>query len=138
MALNPIYIPERQKRGGGLFGKIAGGLAGLAAGVAAPFTGGASLAAIPGLMAAGSTVGGIAGEAISPSKASPGGGGNPVLETAMQADPMAQMAMLSESQNSLKGYPLPTDQAQEAWDYYERAKQDLRKRMNLGSHTNLA
>ena len=133
MAINPIYIPPVKKSGGGLWGKIAGWLAGLAGGVAAVATGGAAAPAIPALMGAGSAIGGMAGEAISPTTMKEGKG---AMNTAMQADPMAQMAMLKDSQNALTQFPMATDQMKEMYDYLEQAKQNLNARMKIGSLSN--
>jgi hypothetical protein len=133
MAMNPIYVEPKVKKGGGLFGKIIGGLAGLAA---APFTGGmsvpAAIGATAGAMGLGGMVGGMAGEAISPTKVTEGKSVGS-LDTALKADPHAQLAMLNEGQKALGGYPMDTNEAEGLNNYFEAAKQDLMRRMKIGT-----
>lgn len=147
MALtNILSVQEEGKKGGGLFGSIAGavvgGLGGLAAAAAAPITGGASLAAIPGAiaggMAAGSTLGGIAGEAIDPSKAA---SESPVIShseaqkmplQSMQMHPEVQLATLQDAQNALKqDGSLPADQMDQYGSMLTQAQMKIKQRMGL-------
>jgi hypothetical protein len=129
MAMNPIYVGGKVKKGGGLFGKVIGGLAGLAA---APFTGGSSLLAAPALMGAGSMAGGAIGEAVSPTTITEPKSIS-TLDTALKADPQAQLAMLSDGQKSLSQYPMGTSEMETGYNYLEAAKQDLLRRMKIGT-----
>lgn len=136
MSMNPVFVPGKVKKGGGLFGKIIGGLAGLAA---APFTGGmsipAAIGATAGAVGAGQMLGGMAGEGISPTKVTESKGVS-TLDTAMKADPQAQLAILSDAQKSLPNYPMATSEAEGLNNYFETAKQDLMRRMKIGSSNN--
>jgi hypothetical protein len=111
MGMNPISIPQSPiKKKGGLFGAISnivGGAVALGGAVAAPFTGGASLAAVPvgtGIMAGGGALGG----AIDPAIISGGERASAInpMETAaknkLSSDPRAQVAQLNESLSALK------------------------------------
>jgi hypothetical protein len=109
--MTPINLKPRQSGGsGGLWGKIIGGIAGA---VAAPFTAGASLAAVPALMGAGSAIGGMVGSAVDPGKISGGGGVQSTesgvkatpLDTTAMLDPEVQQATVLDSKKALWGEP---------------------------------
>lgn len=130
MAFTPVNIPPKQKGGGGLFGKLAGGIAGgLAAAALAPFTGGASLAAavpmVLGGIGTGAGLGGAIGEAASPSEVKQP---RPVsaLETAAQASPGAQLALLNQGEEELRGSPMFSPQEkQEGSTYFSEGRRRL-------------
>ena len=100
--LSPVQLKPKQSGGkGGLWGKIAGGALGLGAAVAAPFTAGTSLAAIPAAMGAAGVAAPIIGNAIDPAKQS-GGRGVQTLETAAKQSPMVQKRQLLDLQKDIE------------------------------------
>ena len=119
MAINPIQIQQKKKSGGGLFGKVAGGLAAVAA---APFTGGASLAAAPALGA----IGGAIGEAAKPSGASGTRGGS-ILQSAAKANPEVQLAQVLDAKKA--SLALPLDQQKQVSPLLDQTVQQLRTRL---------
>jgi hypothetical protein len=62
-----IKIPQKQSSGGGGIGGVLGAIGGA---IAAPFTGGASLAATLPMIGAGASIGSTIGNAVAPPKAS--------------------------------------------------------------------
>lgn len=73
MAITSV-LQRRASQGGGQKGSAIGGILGtVGALVAAPFTGGASLAALPATIGIGSTAGGIVGGAVDPARAAANG-----------------------------------------------------------------
>jgi hypothetical protein len=113
MSLANIVIPPEpiKKGGGGLFGALssfAGGLVSLGGVLAAPFTGGASMAAVPygaAMIGGGNAVGSIVDPVTAPTGGNPRGGVD-VVETAARQrlgqDPRAVVAGLNESMDALK------------------------------------
>jgi len=95
MAVTDVNPIEKRSEGGGLWGKIIGGLAGLGAGIAAIPTFGTSAAAIPVAMGIGGTAGELIGSAV-PAKENVS---RPVsaLQTAVRLDPEAKVAILQEA-----------------------------------------
>lgn len=125
MAISPVIIPPEPPKGGrgGLLGKIIGGVAGA---VAAPFTGGTSLAIGP-------AVGGAIGEAADPGKAGFEIAGPNVLQTAVKYDPNLQLGLMTNSQEALKTHPgFDSDQARQVFDYLENAKKKIVEKLSLG------
>lgn len=119
--MNFVNTPSSTSGGkGGLWGKIAGGALGAISAAAAPFTAGTSLSALP---AAGALVAGAApviGNAIDPLKVKEGGGPS-MLDTAVQRDPILQLGIMKDAQDSLNDSPLPHDQKLETHNYLQAA-----------------
>lgn len=97
------------KSGGGGLGGILGAIGGL---VAAPFTGGASLAATAGLIGAGAGIGSTVGNAVAPGKsATPIGGpdaeGTSAMQRRLSDNPNvgSESAILADSLEALKEAP---------------------------------
>lgn len=121
MAITPIALQPKEKRGGGLFGKIAGGLVGAVAGLAT----GNPLAVLKGATG-GAALGGMIGGAVKPDSVKPTRGVS-TLERAMSANPGAQIAMISEGQNEVKTLPgISVDEKERAISELEKAKVRLR------------
>ena len=121
MALQEVNVKAKKKGGGGLFGKIAGGVAGV---LGAPFTIGASLAAIPTL----SSVGGMLGEMASRTKVK-GGKSVPRLQAAQKQNPDVQLASLLETQRQINSAgQLNEAQKSEALGFVNPAIDALKKR----------
>lgn len=124
MALNPINMPQPSSSGGkgGLWGKIAGGIAGA---VAAPFTGGASLATIPALMGTGAMVGETVGSMADPMKMKDAPQGPNMLDSAIKRDPSLQIGVLTQGQEALRDLGLPHNDYLTAHNTLEEAKKRI-------------
>lgn len=128
MAVVGLQRRRREEKGGGILGSVLGGIAGLAA---APFTGGASLAAIPAASFAGSKIGGIIGEAISPRKVIEPGGPSP-LQSAVAADPEAQFAALRNiSAELMSSSELSQPEQQELAGIFNPALEIINERLKI-------
>jgi hypothetical protein len=125
--INPIYKPPHE--GGGMFGSLMGGglgaLVGAIASVAAAYpSGGASLAALPGIVAAGasgaatgyglgSTTGGMIGGAVDPAEAAQRSGEVPLQKSQntslhyMMKMPEVQLASMSNAKQLLQQSTMP-------------------------------
>lgn len=91
--MNTINLQPKKRGGsGGLWGSLFGGLAGVAA---APFTGGASLTAVPALMGAGGLIGG----AIDKGSISQRSGPQPM--NAAKLDPEVQFAQVADARKAV-------------------------------------
>lgn len=120
--INQVIKPA--KKGGGAFGSVLGGVLGAIAGAALAYpTGGASLAMIPAAAAgagAGMSVGGIAGEALDPTKAAEASPEIPMTEgkkpalSYMMKMPEVQLATMANAKNLLATSDIPGAQ-----DYME-------------------
>lgn len=121
MAISPISPVIKQKKGGGLFGKIAGGLAGAIGGA---FLGQPVLGA-----QLGSQVGGAVGEAVKPTSASESKTVN-ALSSSLKTDPETQIAALAEGKRAvLQNQDLTPDEAQGLVGSYSEAQRRLRDRI---------
>lgn len=156
MALSSVQpVIDKPHKGGGLFGSLLGGLVGLGAAVAAPFTGGASLAAeaaaapaaaaataggigatLAGAAAAtgaGMQLGGMAGEVVDPSKAATQNQSIPTYQAesmpiqAMKMDPHVQMATMQNSKSLLGQSSLPN--AEDYISMINQAQEKLKNRI---------
>lgn len=90
--LSPIQMKPKSSGGGGMFGKILGGVVGAGAAVA---TGGAALPAI----GAGMAIGGAAGNMVNPAKSE--GGQGVALSQVAQQDPQVKFQELRDAQKQL-------------------------------------
>lgn len=122
MAIANIFVPPEPPKGGGggLMGLVSQGLGGLitlGSVIAAPFTGGASMAGVPygtGLMAGGTALGAVVDPVEAAMPGTPRQGAN-VSQTAaserLKQDPKAVVASLNESMSALKSSSNKTQQA---------------------------
>lgn len=119
--ISPIQLQQKQKGGGGLFGKILGGAAGLGAAVV---TGGAALPAV----AAGMGAGGAVGEMIKPGSVSGGRG----VSLVAKEDPEVQMLNIRENQKKLlQETQFTPEERDQLNSVFERGAEEIKKRMAL-------
>lgn len=118
MPINPIQ-PLPPKQSGGLLGKVLGGIGGLVGTVAAPFTGGASLALGPAL--------GAVGSVADPGKTTGGQQGPSPLQS-MADRPGQQIARLNDAENALKTQLIPQDEYSNISRKLKEAKQAIMSR----------
>ena len=125
MAISPIALKGKEKKGGGLLGSVIGGLASTIGGIAAaPFTGGASLAVVP----VGAPVGGAVGGVVSKPGFKAPGGPTP-LENAAKMDPGVAIAQLNEAEKLLeRDLSLPADEMTNYRRHFGQARQVLTER----------
>jgi len=113
--LNPVQLEPKEKGGsGGLWGKIIGAGMGLGAAVAAPFTAGTSMAALPAAMAAAGVAAPIIGSKIDPKKIV-GGKSVGTLQSAAKEDPQVQIRQTMNLMEDIRKSP----------DLDDRKKQDV-------------
>lgn len=138
--INPVVDPP--KKGKGFLGTVLGGGLGMLAGAAlAPVTGGASLAATAGGalagMGAGSQIGGIIGEAASPSK---DGSVSPTISqsetkrakmTTMSQSPEVQLATVVNAKKQVPASTLPPQTADEYMKVLSEAEKRLKGRLGV-------
>jgi outer membrane lipoprotein SlyB len=118
--LSPIQLQQKQKSGGGLFGKVLGGTVGAIAGTFA----GNPLAGAQAGMALGGTV----GEMVKPGSVS---GGKGVSLVANQ-DPEVQMLNIRENQKKLlQENQFSPEERDQLNSVFEKGAEELKKRMTL-------
>jgi uncharacterized protein YcfJ len=134
--VNTAYDPP--KKGGGLMGSIAGTIGGAVVGGAlAPFTGGASLAIIPGLAGAGGAIGSVVGNKVDPAKAGEAIPTAPEIQTdtsklnSMRMAPEVQLAQMQHSKNLLSTSDIP--QASDYMDMINQAQAKLKSQLGNNS-----
>lgn len=122
MAINPVNVTPRSKGGGGLFGKILGGLAGAVGGALV----GGPAGAVTGL-GLGSQLGGTAGEIAKPSKFDSSRG---VPLSAMKNNPEVNFLMLDEAKKLVAADPrIPPIDAEQTISYFNQAQDQIKKRL---------
>ena len=134
MAFNEFPGIDTTSKGGkgGLWGKIAGGALALGSVVAAPFTGGTSMAALPAALGAGAVAAPIVGNAIDPVKVDPGVSKPGALQTAAMQDDSMTEALITQGRNDLvKRSDIPDDQARIKADFLDNALAQIRARRNM-------
>lgn len=142
MGLEDIKPPtdEGHKGQGGLWGSIAGGLLAAAGAVAAPFTAGTSLAAVPAGLALAGAAAPVVGNAIDPSVAGSNEGVVPHTETnksaldALSMHPEVQLAGLQQSRDALKSAQgLPAEQVSTLNQMFTDASGKLKNQLGINS-----